>query len=293
MIKIKDKEQPTKQERNDEHLKKFLQQLEGVSEQTIKDYNAKLTQMKKQIDFEDSEEKLLQFLSIIENPNTRSNKAFALIRMRRFLNLDVGELESMREDLKGEIRMHRKEMSKVNNDSLITYEELQQQLDKLEGRDFIMNYMYANHGVRNQDINMKYVARKPNKPVSENTLYQNKNAKHPCTQMHIVDYKTASTYGPKTITVKDQRLFDEINKLGLKNNQYIFGCKDGSKPTLNYMNVLAKKKTINNYGEGRIAKILVKHYIDTKQFEKIEELSQARGTAMSTLYTTYNVMDNK
>jgi hypothetical protein len=40
------------------------------------------------------------------------------------------------------------------------------------------------------------------------------------------------------------------------------------------------------YGEGRIANILVAHLIDTKQHDTIEQLSQQRGTALSTLYYT-------
>ena len=59
------------------------------------------------------------------------------------------------------------------------------------------------------------------------------------------------------------------------------------------MNVLASKHSINQYGEGRIAKILIRHLIDTKQFDKIELLSKQRGTQLSTIYTTYNLFDNK
>jgi hypothetical protein len=59
------------------------------------------------------------------------------------------------------------------------------------------------------------------------------------------------------------------------------------------MNVRAMKESINKYGEGRIAKILVKHLIDTDNHEAVAELSKTRGTALSTLYTHYNNYDNK
>lgn len=279
-------------EKNEDRIKKFLSALESVSEQTQRDYAAKLRQMQSKIDFGGKIEPILDFLGTIENPNTRSNKANAIIRMRRFLGLDVEALEILREDLKSEIRQHRKMQSKKNNDDLITYDELLEKLNQLSGRDYIMNYMYVHHGLRNQDINVQYINRHQKKTPTENTVTQDPKAKKPKTEFHIVDYKTAGTYGPKKITIRDKQLFDNINSLDLKNKDYVFALRDGTKPTLNYMNVLAKKNSINNYGEGRIAKILVKHLIDTKQFDKVEELSKQRGTAMSTLYTTYNIMDN-
>ena len=58
------------------------------------------------------------------------------------------------------------------------------------------------------------------------------------------------------------------------------------------MNVLASRRSINQYGEGRIAKILIKHLLDTKQYGEIEALSKQRGTALSTIYSSYNLYNN-
>ena len=74
-------------EKNEDRIKKFLSALESVSEQTQRDYAAKLRQMQSKIDFGGKIEPILDFLGTIENPNTRSNKANAIIRMRRFLGL--------------------------------------------------------------------------------------------------------------------------------------------------------------------------------------------------------------
>jgi hypothetical protein len=110
---------------------------------------------------------------------------------------------------------------------------------------------------------------------------------------YIVDYKTAGIYGDKSITITDRRFFDELRGLGLKNNQYLYATQSGAKASVNYMNVLASKNSINQDGEGRICKILVRHLLDTKQHDLIEVISKQRGTALSTLYTSYNVFDNK
>jgi altronate dehydratase len=95
------------------------------------------------------------------------------------------------------------------------------------------------------------------------------------------------------IEIRDARLLAELKSMDLTKGKHIFTTQDGKKATLNYMNVIASRDSIRGYGEGRIAKILVKHLIDTKQFDKVEALSKQRGTALGTIYTTYNIMDNK
>jgi len=270
----------------------FIDNLEGVSDTTKKEYNTKLNQLTSKVQFGGDESNLLKFLSEIKNPNTRTNKAFALIRLRKFHNLPVVELEKLREDTKAEIRTHRKAKSKADNEALVSYDELQTALDTMHGRNYFMNYMYVNHGLRNRDINVRYRPNLSKATKNENLITFNPKAKNPKVTLYITDYKTASTYGPKTITIKNQRLVDELTSMNMKNGDYVFKQANGSKPTINYMNVLSSKHSINNYGEGRIAKILVKHLLDTKRFSDIEELSQQRGTSLSTLYTVYNVQSH-
>ncbi len=270
----------------------FIDNLEGVSDTTKKEYNTKLNQLTSKVQFGGDESNLLKFLSEIKNPNTRTNKAFALIRLRKFHNLPVVELEKLREDTKAEIRTHRKAKSKADNEALVSYDELQTALDTMHGRNYFMNYMYVNHGLRNRDITVRYRPNLSKATKNENLITFNPKAKNPKVTLYITDYKTASTYGPKTITIKNQRLVDELTSMNMKNGDYVFKQANGSKPTINYMNVLSSKHSINNYGEGRIAKILVKHLLDTKRFSDIEELSQQRGTSLSTLYTVYNVQSH-
>jgi hypothetical protein len=52
------------------------------------------------------------------------------------------------------------------------------------------------------------------------------------------------------------------------------------------MDVLASECSINQHGEGRIAKTLTCHLIDAKQFDKIEKLSKQRGAQLSTVHAT-------
>jgi hypothetical protein len=279
-------------ENNAELVQTFLDELD-LGATTKKDYTVKLNKLSKQIKLDDTEDNLATFFNKIENPNTRSNKIFVVIRLRRHFKMTTSLLEDMRTDIKKQIVIHRKQKAKDNIESLVTYEKLLQELNTMTGRNYYMNYMYAKHGVRNKDINVKIVHKTPKQDPTENTMVFNPKLKNPLIKMYIVDYKTADTYGDKYFEIKDQRLYDEINSLSLKNNDYMFATRDGKKVNVNYMNVLATKNSLFRYGEGRIAKIYIKHLLDTQQFDKIDMLSKQRGTSLGTLYTSYNIMDNK
>lgn len=271
----------------------FLTSLdtEECSANTKRDYAVKLNKLKKEVQFDADESDLIEFLSCIENPNTRSNKAFALMRIRKHHHMATDQLTSFREDLKKEINIHRKTKAQENLDTLCSYSELCDELDKLKGRDYFMNYMFVKHGMRNRDLNAVYMKHRP-KEITENVIVMDPRRKKPKVTLYVKDYKTANVYGNKEIVIKDQRLFDEIKSLKLKNSQPFFATKEGLKVSDSYLNVLAGRRSIRKYGEGKIAKILVKHCIDNSQFDKVQELSEQRGTSLGTLYTSYNLMDS-
>ena len=275
-------------------IEQFETELENVTDSTKKEYCQKLRQMAPHLNFlEESDEPVIEFLNSIENPNTRSNKAFALLRLRRHFNVCSDKLEEYRDAQKKIIRSHRKEKAKSNNECLMCYDDLLKELDVLQGRKYIMNYLYCRHGLRNKDINLRHFrTTRAGQESNENAIVYNPKAKKPKTMLYINEYKTQKNYGPKVITVQDPRFQAELNNLNLKNGAYLFALRDGTKPTDNYMNTRARKDSIKQYGEGRIAKILVKHLIENKQFHAIENLSKQRGTALGTLYTHYNIMDN-
>jgi len=279
-------------ENNRELVKTFLDEID-VGATTKKDYTVKLNKLSKEIKLDDTEDNLATFFNKIENPNTRSNKIFVVIRLRRHFKMPTSLLEDMRGDLKKEIVIHRKQKAKDNLESLVSYEELLKELDTKTGRDYYMNHMYVKHGVRNKDINVKIVHKTPKQDPTENTMVFNPKLKKPLIKLYIVDYKTANTYGDKYFEIKDKRLYDEIKSLSLKNNDYMFATRDGQKVNVNYMNVLATKNSLFKYGEGRIAKIYIKHLLNSEQYDKIDTLSKQRGTSLGTLYTSYNIMDNK
>ena len=132
---------------NDACLQSFVEGAKA-GESTRRDYVMKLTKLAKEVNFGDPESSLVEHLSTAQNPNTRSNKAFALTRLRRHLKLPTFELEPMREDLKKDIQTHRKEKATADLGKLVSCGGLLTKLEALSGRDYIMNYMWLKHGLR-------------------------------------------------------------------------------------------------------------------------------------------------
>ena len=141
------------------------------------------------------------------------------------------------------------------------------------------------------DVNVRYKSRMP-KEISENILVFPRKGKCPTVKLVICDYKTADQYGIKKINIKNKRLFDELMSLNLKHDEFVFKTRDGKQASTNYMNVMAIKDSLHGYGEGKLAKTLVKHCIETKDFNRLEQVSRDRGTSLQTLITSYNVFDN-
>jgi len=273
-------------------LEKFLENLTHVSETTRNDYFVKLRSLQRKMPLDADEDDWIEHCRGIENPNTRSNHANALIQLRVHHELPSTKLQDLKEYTKKDIRIHRQMVHKRNLSTIISYDELMSELDKMHGAKYYMNHMFCHHGLRVKDINCVYRTRlRPGETVTENTIVFNPSAKKPKMTMHIVDYKTAKTYGPKTLHLTDPRLFEELKSLNMKNNSYIYHTRNLGKPSCNYMNVRSCADSVNKYGEGKIAKILIKHLIDTGQHDKVVELSKSRGTALSTLYTHYNVYE--
>ena len=71
----------TESKSNAEYLSAFIKEVEA-GESTKQDYITKLNKLQKEVQFDSDKNTLIDFLRILENPDTRTNKAFSLIRLR-------------------------------------------------------------------------------------------------------------------------------------------------------------------------------------------------------------------
>ena len=268
-------------------MNEYIEKQDKISDQTKKTY----LQTAKTLPFNitTSQSTIIKKLKeLYNNPNTLSLYLNMIILVRRHLNLEHEKLIKLRNDLRDAIIKLRKENMTSTKSELPNYNEINEKLNELVGIRYILNYLLITYGLRNKDINLLYVNKLPSNKEDENYLVQTKNS----IKLDINDYKTDSTFGNKSITITDKKFKDEINKLNLKDNTYILPKRDGSKLKLTSFNDKVLSLTIDGLGETRIFKILVKHLLDNKNFSKLEDLVNSRGTSLSTIMKSYNVYNN-
>ena len=272
---------------NLELMKDYVEKQDKISAQTKKTYLQTASTLPFSINM--SQPTIIKKLKeLYTNPNTLSLYLNMIILLRRDNNLEHDKLIKLRNDLREKIIEVRKSNMTDTKKELPSYNEIIDKLNELTGIRYILNYLLITYGLRNKDINLLYVNKLPSDKNDENYLVHTKNS----IKLDINDYKTDNTFGNKSITITDNKFKEELNKLNLKPNTYILPKKNGDKLKLNSFNDKVIALTIDGLGETKIFKILVKHLLDKKDFGKLEELVNTRGTSLATIMKSYNLYNN-
>jgi hypothetical protein len=235
---------------------------------------------------ETSEKKLIE--TVLEQPNNNQKQALINIGIliRRLYKLSTTKLEALREKLKGNLKEDVKEKNAVLKDTLPSYSELVEYTDylweKMEWKDYIINYLLINYQVRNQDLVFDIVDKKRlTKDTDKNYMW--------ITPKKVVYtrnvYKTASTYGKKTDTITDPKFI-----LAMKR---VYACSKRDEecgvfiPNLSQVGYYIKKATYKQLGEGNYVKIIINHF--RKDLTKLKEISDNRGSSLTTLGENYDI----
>ena len=116
---------------SDSLIQEFLENLSEVSETTKNDYHIKLRSLKRKLPLDGDEYMWVDHCKTVENPNTRSNIANVLIQLRSYHDLPCSQLQDLKDANKADIRQHRRMVAKKNLASMISYEDLLGEVDKL------------------------------------------------------------------------------------------------------------------------------------------------------------------
>jgi hypothetical protein len=219
------------------------------------------------------------------NPNTIQLYLNLIILVRRDKGEETDKLIKFRNSLRDKIIKERKDNLKDMNDNLPSYETIEEELNNMNTRLYIINYLMLHHFLRNKDLNLKYVNKKPSEK-NENYI-QLKNNK---AILFINDYKTEKTHGEKKIDISNERFIKELKDMNLKDGDYILPKKDGSKiNNISTFNEKILKNTIMKLGQNKISKIGIKELLNKKDFKKLENASRDRGTSIEVLLKSYNL----
>lgn len=282
---------PKKKLENPELVAKYIEHLKDtkkVSEGTIKTYE----NVGRNLPFNilTSQPIVLKKLKeLYSNPNTLQLYLNMIILLRRYNDHETDKLVKLRNSLREEIVKSRKENLDKLDDTLPSLQYLMDELEKRSGVQYIVNYLMINHTLRNKDINLKFVKALPT-DKTENYI----TSKGKIVNIYITDYKTDTKYGDKVIKIDDPKFVAQLKQLKLNDGEYILSLKNGSKITSpTTFNDKIVKLTIDKLGQNKIAKIVIKHLLNTKDFSKLEQLSKDRGTSLDVMLKSYNLHNGK
>ncbi len=275
-----------KKKTNKELIDKFLedhQKEKKVSEGTLKTYK----NIGDNLPFNilSSQPTIIKKLKeLYENPNTLQLYLNMIILVRRYNEEETDKLIKLRNSLKDEIIKNRKENLTKLDESLPTADKVFEELDKLSGLRYIINYLMMHHALRNKDINLKFVKSIPENKDENYLMHKGRG------HLNINDYKTEKSHGSKSIKISDSRFIKELKSLDLKDGDYLIAMKNGDKiKNVSTFNDKILNLTIDKLGQNKLTKIVIKDLLNNKSFDKLESLSKDRGTSLSVLLKSYNL----
>ena len=269
-------------------VEEFVKSLEGKSTNTIKAYK---TQYKKLHDLlgkdikDTSQKTIIETINDIDNSNSRQALLNIGILIRTNNKLSVDELLPFRDKVKKDIR----DAIKANNvklqDNLPTYNDLLEYLDNLKKgefwRDYIINYLLIYYNVRNEDLLFKIVERKRDTTDTNfNYIWLS-----PRKAVYIRNvYKTAKTYGQKIYDITDKPFLSAIRQIIKQGNHDFI-------PNQAQLGYYIRTATLTSIGSGNYNKIIVNHY--RNNIDMIKQISERRGTCITTLLNSYDIEDTE
>ena len=222
-----------------------------------------------------------------KNRNTQQSLInIAIMVKRQQKREDIEELIKAREENKKMIIKMVQAKNVALQSSLPSYEKIQEYTDMLydTGRwtDFVINYLLINYQVRNQDLVFDIVRFKRDTQDTDRNFMWVSNKKVVYTRNQ---YKTADTYGKKTITITDPKLVVAMKRI-LAHQKYD-EAKGVFIPNTDQVGYYIKKATLDQIGEGAYMKIVVNKF--RNNLDKIKEISENRGTDINTILTNYDI----
>ena len=272
----------------------------GVSTNTINNYTSYYKRLLKKLDtdtvIENSNSVIIDVLNSYDIlPNSIKTFITVIIRIKRNAGVNIDSLVNYRNGkLSKEINQYNQIKKIELNEKLPSYDEVKRYMNTLLNEDkfrqYIINYLLINYGVRNLDCDVlitkdKSVTLKRNN-LKENYLY--------LTNRYIIyqrnNYKTSSVYGRKTYKIVNLSFRHSVNLiLGNKNEcRLLFGCLDKTYNEKQIGNIVLNS-TFNKIGESSYFKILIKHYQLENNIDMIRFLSSSRGTDLNTIFKYYNI----
>lgn len=274
-------------------LDEFILSKTNVSEQTKKNYKSQyksIVNILGKTILGSDEEEIIEAVKLLANGNYSSEWTYMNVpyMIRAVNGVSVSVISNRREQLKTLRELHTNISKTQKQDTLPSMKTIQNYIKELHAsqnyKKFIVNFLIANYGTRNKDIDVLIVSSsKEAKDESINYLIVKKNE----VEWRINDYKTLTTYGPKKIIIKSKIFLEVINNIP-RNTWLLSGTN--TRLSESGLATTIKRMLYNNLTEGDYFKIImtdINSKPNTTQY--LQYYSKTRGTSLDNLMVFYDV----
>jgi len=266
-----------------EELKNMINDLE-VSDKSKKVYLSLLNRMGKHkfkfpMKTPQKESYVQEFLEQFPKYSTKLDMLNLVIVLRNAKDLKTDKLKELRKTFQKNRINDNVETMNQKAKELLTLEQFKQKMDEAYDKEqyekYIVNYLWSNYGTRSKDVDVEIVkSKKAMTDPEQNYLHLAKSG----VTWFRNNYKTSKTYGKKQHLIKEEKFVNAVKELGLGN--ILSGGQIGN---------ALRKLMIEKMSEADVFKMLIDDAYDNEDTERINELSESRGTNITTIRNFYNV----
>lgn len=230
------------------------------------------------------------FEEIYNTPSSKWSAISVPIIIYQNNDLPLDKLITYRELILEEKQAHLKERNKGKNNTLPQLSELTKYLKTLidmdDYRGFAVNFLLTTYGVRNEDLDC-FITNNKNDIIDTTRNYL---LVQPSQVQWIRNvYKTAKTYGPKKIVIKNKEFVVALNQL--PTNEWLLIDPKGNHIAPSSIGRYVQDRSYNGLSEGDIFKVLVRDITKKGKnvLTKLQQLSNWRGTDIKTIAESYDI----
>lgn len=287
----------------------YLEKSDNLSPLTIRSYSHNYKKILERIDDgkDISETKQSDIIKALERrarepPSTKRQMLNAVLQIRRSKNAPIDMLLKFRDKLQIKVEKRRNVVNNLKYIDLPSNDDLKLHLKNLycaeQWRAFIINYIMINLNTRNKDVDLIIVKdRKLANDKTKNYILVRKGDS-------IVirnNYKTSNVHGKKENQIKNKQLqnalrefMKEQNPNGDKNRiPLLSSIAEGEQIGSDSLGKYIRQYTFEGISESDINKIQVSMIDSLKDYKKLKQMSQNRGTSVQNLIENYNLSMGK
>ena len=266
-----------------EELKNMINELE-VSNKSKKVYLSLLNRLGKNkfkfpMKTPEKQDYVKEFLEQFPKYSTKLDMLNLVIVLRNAKDLKTDKLKELRKTFQKNRINDNVETMNQKAKELLTLEQFKQKMDEAYDKEqyekYIVNYLWSNYGTRSKDVDVEIVkSKKAMTDPQQNYLHLAKSG----VTWFRNNYKTSKTYGKKQHLIKEEKFVNAVKELGL--GKVLSGGQIGN---------ALRKLMIEKMSEADVFKMLIDDAYDNEDTERINELSESRGTNITTIRNFYNV----